>query len=114
VDPNGRIVAETQTLADEVVVADLDLDLCRQGKDRCSISPPIGGRSNTPSSRSVLASLNRPLSVRFSMMRPVTARAEGADMTRLSFSVGFAALLAVAIAQAAELPESIRQAAYCG
>jgi len=43
-------------------------------------------------------------------MRPVTARAEGADMTRLSFSVGFAALLACAIAQAAELPESIRQA----
>jgi N-carbamoyl-D-amino-acid hydrolase len=34
VDPNGRIVAETQTLADEVVVADLDLDLCRQGKDK--------------------------------------------------------------------------------
>src|SRR4051794_7126438 len=34
VDPNGQIVAETQTLADEVVVADLDLDLCRQGKDK--------------------------------------------------------------------------------
>jgi N-carbamoyl-D-amino-acid hydrolase len=34
VDPNGRIVAETQTLADEVIVADLDLDLCRQGKDK--------------------------------------------------------------------------------
>jgi N-carbamoyl-D-amino-acid hydrolase len=34
VDPNGRIVAEAQTLADEVVVADLDLDLCRQGKDK--------------------------------------------------------------------------------
>src|SRR3981081_1694281 len=81
-----------------------------RARTRCSISPPIGGRSSTPSSRSVLASLNRPLSVRFSMMRPVTARAEGADMTRLSFSVGFAALLACAIAQAAELPESIRQA----
>jgi predicted amidohydrolase len=34
VDPNGRIVAEAQTLADEVVVADIDLDLCRQGKDK--------------------------------------------------------------------------------
>jgi predicted amidohydrolase len=34
VDPNGRIVAEAQTLADEVVVADLDLDLCRQGKEK--------------------------------------------------------------------------------
>ena len=33
VDPNGRIVAEAQTLADEIIVADLDLDLCRQGKD---------------------------------------------------------------------------------
>jgi N-carbamoyl-D-amino-acid hydrolase len=34
VDPNGRIVAEAQTLEDEIVVADLDLDLCRQGKDK--------------------------------------------------------------------------------
>jgi predicted amidohydrolase len=34
VDPNGRIVAEAKTLMDEVVVADLDLDLCRQGKDK--------------------------------------------------------------------------------
>ncbi|WP_283813066.1 N-carbamoyl-D-amino-acid hydrolase [Bradyrhizobium ivorense] len=34
VDPNGRIVAEAATLGDEVVVADLDLDLCRQGKDK--------------------------------------------------------------------------------
>jgi N-carbamoyl-D-amino-acid hydrolase len=34
VDPNGRIVAQAQTLADEVLVADLDLDLCRQGKDK--------------------------------------------------------------------------------
>jgi hypothetical protein len=34
VDPNGVIVAEAQTLADEVIVADLDLDLCRQGKDK--------------------------------------------------------------------------------
>jgi N-carbamoyl-D-amino-acid hydrolase len=34
VDPNGRVVAQAQTLADEVIVADLDLDLCRQGKDK--------------------------------------------------------------------------------
>jgi N-carbamoyl-D-amino-acid hydrolase len=34
VDPNGRIAAEAQTLADEIIVADLDLDLCRQGKDK--------------------------------------------------------------------------------
>jgi predicted amidohydrolase len=34
VDPNGVIVAETATLGDEVVVADCDLDLCRQGKEK--------------------------------------------------------------------------------
>jgi len=34
VDPNGRIVAEAETLADELLVADCDLDLCRQGKDK--------------------------------------------------------------------------------
>jgi N-carbamoyl-D-amino-acid hydrolase len=34
VDPNGRIVAQAETLADEIVVADIDLDLCRQGKDK--------------------------------------------------------------------------------
>ena len=34
VDPNGVIVAEATTLADEVLVADCDLDLCRQGKDK--------------------------------------------------------------------------------
>jgi len=34
VDPNGRIVAQANTLADEVIVADIDLDLCRQGKDK--------------------------------------------------------------------------------
>jgi predicted amidohydrolase len=34
VNPNGEIVVEAQTLADEVLVADLDLDLCRQGKDK--------------------------------------------------------------------------------
>ncbi|MGJ4885008.1 N-carbamoyl-D-amino-acid hydrolase [Bradyrhizobium sp. HKCCYLRH1065] len=34
VDPNGCIVARAKTLADEVVVADIDPDLCRQGKDK--------------------------------------------------------------------------------
>jgi predicted amidohydrolase len=34
VDPNGVIVAEAATLGDEVLVADCDLDLCRQGKDK--------------------------------------------------------------------------------
>jgi predicted amidohydrolase len=34
VDPNGVIVAETKTLGDEVVVADCDLDLCKQGKEK--------------------------------------------------------------------------------
>ncbi len=34
VDPNGLIVAEAATLGDEVLVADCDLDLCRQGKDK--------------------------------------------------------------------------------
>jgi len=34
VDPNGVIVAEAKTLADEVIVADIDLDRCRQGKDK--------------------------------------------------------------------------------
>jgi N-carbamoyl-D-amino-acid hydrolase len=34
VDPNGLIVAEAQSLEDEVIVADCDLDLCRQGKEK--------------------------------------------------------------------------------
>lgn len=34
VSPNGEIVAEAGTLDDEVVVADCDLDACRQGKDK--------------------------------------------------------------------------------
>ena len=34
VDPNGRIVAEAKTLADEIIIADCDLDLCRQGKEK--------------------------------------------------------------------------------
>jgi polar amino acid transport system substrate-binding protein len=43
-------------------------------------------------------------------MRPVMARAKGADMKCLSFCIGFAALLTFTTAQAAELPESIKQA----
>ena len=34
VDPNGHIVAEANSLSDEVIVADIDLDRCRQGKDK--------------------------------------------------------------------------------
>ncbi len=34
VDPNGLIVAEAETLGDEVLVADCDLGLCRQGKTK--------------------------------------------------------------------------------
>ncbi|MCW3475137.1 N-carbamoyl-D-amino-acid hydrolase [Limobrevibacterium gyesilva] len=34
VDPNGRVVAETKSLADEVIIADCDLDACRQGKEK--------------------------------------------------------------------------------
>jgi predicted amidohydrolase len=34
VDPNGRIAAEAKTLEDEVVIADCDLDMCRQGKEK--------------------------------------------------------------------------------
>jgi predicted amidohydrolase len=34
VDPNGLIVAQAATLEDEVIVADCDLDACRQGKEK--------------------------------------------------------------------------------
>jgi predicted amidohydrolase len=34
VDPNGVIVAEAQGLGDEVIIADCDLDACRQGKEK--------------------------------------------------------------------------------
>ena len=34
VDPRGVVVAEAKTLADEIIVADCDLDACRQGKDK--------------------------------------------------------------------------------
>ncbi len=34
VDPNGLIVAQAATLGDEVLVAECDLDLCKQGKSK--------------------------------------------------------------------------------
>ena len=34
VDPNGLVVAQATTLADEVIVAACDLDACRQGKEK--------------------------------------------------------------------------------
>jgi hypothetical protein len=34
VDPNGLIVAEATTLGDELLVAECDLDACRQGKEK--------------------------------------------------------------------------------
>jgi predicted amidohydrolase len=34
VDPNGRIIAEAASLSDELIVADCDLDMCRQGKEK--------------------------------------------------------------------------------
>jgi len=33
-DPNGRIVAEAKTLGDELITADIDLDACRQGREK--------------------------------------------------------------------------------
>jgi len=34
VDPNGVVVAQATTLGDEVLIAEIDLDLCRQGKEK--------------------------------------------------------------------------------
>jgi len=34
VDPNGMVVAQAKTLGDEVIVADVDLDACKQGKEK--------------------------------------------------------------------------------
>ena len=34
VDPNGLVVAQAKTLGDEVIVADVDFDACRQGKEK--------------------------------------------------------------------------------
>ncbi|HYZ62901.1 MAG TPA: N-carbamoyl-D-amino-acid hydrolase [Acetobacteraceae bacterium] len=34
IDPNGRLVAQATTLGDEVIVADVDFEACRQGKEK--------------------------------------------------------------------------------
>jgi predicted amidohydrolase len=34
VDPNGKIRAQASTLGDELILAEADLDLCRQGKEK--------------------------------------------------------------------------------
>jgi predicted amidohydrolase len=34
VDPNGVVLAEAGSLADEVILAELDFDACRQGKEK--------------------------------------------------------------------------------
>ncbi len=34
VDPNGMVVAQAKTLGDEVILADVDFDACRQGKEK--------------------------------------------------------------------------------
>ncbi|MGQ3355779.1 MAG: N-carbamoyl-D-amino-acid hydrolase [Phreatobacter sp.] len=34
VDPNGVVVAQAETLGDEVLVAEVDFDACRQGKEK--------------------------------------------------------------------------------
>src|SRR3954469_6492790 len=34
VDPNGMVVAQAKTLGDEVILADIDFDACRQGKEK--------------------------------------------------------------------------------
>src|SRR5437879_2224787 len=81
-----------------------------RARTRCSISPPTGDRSNTQRLRNVPALSSLPRSMRLNIEQPAAAWAKGADMTRLSFSVGLAALLAITTAQAAELPESIKQA----
>lgn len=33
-DPNGKIIAESTTMEDEVIIAECDLDMCKPGKDR--------------------------------------------------------------------------------
>src|SRR6266545_325562 len=81
-----------------------------RARTRCSISPRTGGRSNTQPSRSVPVLSSRPRSMPLNIKQPVAVWAEGADMTRLSYFLGFTALLAMTAAKAAELPESIKQA----
>ena len=34
VDPNGKLVAQATTLGDEVILAEVDFDACRQGKEK--------------------------------------------------------------------------------
>lgn len=34
VDPDGRLVAQASTMGDELVIADCDLDACRQGREK--------------------------------------------------------------------------------
>ncbi len=34
VDPNGRVMAQAATLGDEVILAELDFEACRQGKEK--------------------------------------------------------------------------------
>jgi len=34
IDPNGKIVAEAKSLGDEIILAEADLDACRQGKEK--------------------------------------------------------------------------------
>ena len=34
IDPNGRILAEARSLADEVIVAECDFEVCRQGREK--------------------------------------------------------------------------------
>lgn len=34
VDPNGVLVAQASTMGDELVIADIDLDACRQGREK--------------------------------------------------------------------------------
>ena len=60
VDPNGRIVAQATTLADEIVLAACDLDLCSAGeKKRCFIFQAIAALSGTGRSHCKPASSNR-------------------------------------------------------
>ena len=34
VDPNGHVVAQAKTTGDEIIIAECDLDACRQGKEK--------------------------------------------------------------------------------
>ena len=86
VDPNGVIVAQASTLGDEVLVADCDLDQCRQGKDKMFN----------------FAAHRRP-----EHYRAITERAGVVEAAMIRLVL---VLLALGSAQAAELPSAIRQA----